>query len=122
MSREQYLSNLWRWKCGLPEVGQKDLKLDYNQLRESEWSKEFENLMRNRLVLGAIRYGKIGDKNKPTYDRVGSIYSRLDKYLESGNREYLVDIANLAMLECLEGRHPKANFNPIDDGEHVKCI
>lgn len=116
-----FVDNLWRWKCGLPELEETkiDNKLDYTELIQSEWSNEFEQLMRNRLIMGAIRYGKINAKNKPKYDRIDSIVKRAIKYNETKNSEFLVDIANLCLLEFVEGDN---HFDSIDDGEHVKQI
>lgn len=98
----------------------KEVYIDYNKLLKSEWSPEFEQLMRNRLIVGALRYGRLGNLNKPQYDRIASIITRANKYAIIGNSEYLVDIANLALCEFVEGNHPNKHFNSIDDGEHVK--
>lgn len=94
-------------------------RVDIESLRKSEWSIAFERLMRNRLIMGAIRYGKLHDNCKPKYDRIESIISRLHKYNQTGNKEYLVDIANLCLLEFEEGT---GHFQSIDDGEHVNKI
>jgi len=111
--------NLWRWKCGLPEIDETTQPLNIEELKRTEWSVDFETLMRNRLIIGAFRYGRIGVKNKPKYDRVSSMISRLNKYKETWNKEFLVDVANLCLLEFVECNHPKAHFDSIDDGEHV---
>lgn len=114
-----FLKNLWLWKCGLPEVEQRILP-ELTELKKSEWSSEFERYMRNRLVMGAIRYGCIGEANKPQYDRVSSIIKRMNKYDETGNKEILVDVANLCLLEFVECHHPLRHFHAIDENEHVK--
>jgi len=100
-------------------VTQPKQKNNYENLHISEWSNKFEKLMRNRLIMGAIRYGKLGEPGKPNYDRIESIIKRAKKFNETGNTEFLVDIANLALVEFVEGRHPKKHFKAIDDGEHV---
>lgn len=87
-------------------------------LRERQWSPEFEGLMRNRLVMGAFRYGLFGPA-KGGYDQVGSILRHLAAYTESGNLEHLVDIANLALVEFEFGRHPKRHWHACDDSEHA---
>lgn len=117
-----YLNNLWRWKCGLPEEDPRTPKeeLSFEDLRRTEWSAEFEELMRNRLVMGAFRYGKIGQPGKPTYNRVADAIRRLHRYEESGNKEFLVDVANLCLLEFVECHHPNAHFSSLDDGEHTE--
>lgn len=120
MDRKEFLYNLWLWKCDLPEKRKKQTPfINLKSLKKSEWSKRFEILMRNRLVFGAIRYGKIKAKNKPIYNRIESIQKRLKLYNKTGNKEYLVDCANLCLLEFEESLHPNKHFNAIDDGEHV---
>ena len=84
----------------------------------TEWSGEFEQLMRNRLVMGALRYGRLGAPGKPQYDRIASIVRRLEKYRATGNLEMLVDAANLCLCEFVEGDHPLKHFSALDDGEH----
>lgn len=125
MDKKSIVLNAWRWKCGLPEIETEYKNIgwvDEESLRKSEWSQRFEYHMRNRLVLGAIRYGKLHAPGKPEYDRIKSIERRLSIYKETGNLETLVDCANLCLLEFEESKHPKRNFTSIDDGEHVDVI
>jgi hypothetical protein len=89
-------------------------------LKNTEWCGEFEINMRNRLIMGAMRYGKMNAPNKPKYDRVSDMIRRLKEYGLSGNLENLVDVANLAMMEYVEGEHPNRHFESSDDGEHTK--
>ena len=95
-------------------------KLNIEELKKTEWNKEFEQLMRNRLIIGAFRYGKMNAPDKPNYDRMSSIIKRANNYLDTGNDELLVDIANLCMMEYIEGNHINKHFSSVDDGEHVK--
>ena len=88
------------------------------ELRKTEWSSTFERLMRNRLLMGAFRYGLKKDKLDQGYDMVGSLERRIEMYRETGNVEYLADCANLALLEFEHPSHPKAHFGAVDDGEH----
>ena len=93
---------------------------DLQSLKLSEWSYEFEQLMKNRLLMGCFRYGKLGGKDKPKYNRVKDIRRRLDSYEKNGNIEHLVDIANLALCEFVEGDHPSKHFASEDDGIHTE--
>ena len=122
MDIQFFLNNLWRWKCGLPETEEANQVSSYEGLKESEWSEDFEKLMRSRLIIGALRYGKIGAANKPQYDRVSSMIKRLSKYQETGNKEFLVDVANICLLEFVECNHPNQHFHAIDDGEHTNLL
>lgn len=93
-----------------------------SELKRTEWSEEFETLMRNRLLMGAFRYGRLNAPGKPTFDSIGSIKKRIKSYKETGNTEHLVDIANLCLVEFVEGKHPWKHFKSMDDGDHSKEI
>jgi hypothetical protein len=80
------------------------------------WVPEFEHLMRNRLVMGTLRYGLITNEPKPghTEKYVAYIQTKLNIYAETGNTEMLVDVANLAMMEFVMGDHPDKHFKAVD--------
>jgi len=41
--------------------------------------------------------------------------TRMRKYAETGNTEWLIDAANFAMIEFMHPRHPHAHFTGTDD-------
>jgi len=102
-------------------------------LRRLYWRHhKFFGYMRNRMIVGAYRYGLITDPALPQYDNIGSIIDRALRYLRDGNLEHMVDIANLAMVEnvrecCLPVRvrsepwmtHP---ILLVDPGEEVRDL
>lgn len=98
------------------------LKPDLDTLRQTQWSPEFETLMRNRLVMGAMRYEVFVDKKKAGYDYLSSVEHRLSEYKRTGNTEFLVDAANCILLEFVFGEHPNKHFHAIDDGVHVSKV
>lgn len=100
----------------LTEVGTKTESLE--ELRASEWDQEFEDLMRNRLLIGRFRYAAMHDPAKGQYDNINSAIYRLRLYQETGNTEHLVDAANLCMIEKVAGFHPTKHFEAADDGDH----
>jgi hypothetical protein len=91
-------------------------------LRESEWSPRFESLQRNRLLMGALRYGPIKQPGKRRYDRVGRMKECIAEFEATGNLELLVDVANYCLLEFEDSNHPKAHFEAVDDGNHCKPL
>ena len=117
MTNTEYIRNSLLEHCGL--IPRKILP-DLNSLRTTEWSAQFEQLMRNRLVMGGIRYGLLHSANKPQYDRIASVIKRVTEYKATGNMELLVDAANLCLLEFEEGNHPNRHFKAKDDAEHVE--
>ena len=96
-------------------------RIDYRELTQTEWSDEFERYMRNRLLMGAFRYARLHDPETPQWNTIASIISRAERYLQDGNQEHLVDIANLALVEfCRPSCHPNPRFAPADDGYHAE--
>jgi len=49
-------------------------------LYKSEWSPKFEELMRNRLVMGALRYGTLVENKGSKYRRVEDAIRRLKRF------------------------------------------
>ena len=79
---------------------------------------QFEAYRKNRMLMGYFRYGSLRSQiGKAKYDNIGSIEKRLSIYKSDHNREHLVDIANLAMVEF--ATHPNYPFRAADDGVHT---
>ena len=91
-----------------------------SELKLTEWSSEFEQKMRNRLIMGSFRYQRFKDKRKSfEYDCATEAIDRIKRYLKDGNTEHLVDAANMCLLEFEFGDHPQKHFVSIDDGRHT---
>lgn len=86
------------------------------ELKQTEWSELFERYMRNRLIMGSIRYGRMAEPT--SYNHMDSVAQRLTLYTETGNGEHLVDIANLCMVEFVQQNHKNFHFKSGDDGYH----
>ena len=79
--------------------------------------------MRNRLIMGAFRYELMECKRKDfRYDLAAEAKVRIDRFIETGNTEHLVDAANMCMLEFEFSNHPNKHYASIDDGEHAERI
>jgi hypothetical protein len=119
-----FIDNLWRWKCNIPELDYKSTNevKNMDDLYKSQWCDKFDELRRNRMVLGTYRYGDYKKEKIAKYNRIESAISRLKKYQATGNSEFLLDVANLCMIEFDVPNHKNAHFESIDDGEHVNKI
>lgn len=122
MTIDWFLRQAWRWSAGLPEERPPARLPDLPVLQQTEWSPDFEHLMRNRLIMGAFRYGLFNDPKKGHYDHTGAIAKHLLQYIDDGNLEHLVDIANLSLVEFCRSRHPKRHFNAQDDSTHARKV
>ena len=96
-------------------------KATLDDLKETEWSPKFEQLMRNRLIMGSFRYQPFAEKRASfDYDTASEAIDRIKRYQKDGNTEHLVDAANMCLLEFEFGKHPKKHFSAIDDGKHAE--
>lgn len=104
----------------IPDSPYGHIRDSLDELLRTERSVEFRRMAQNRLIFGAFRYGRMGEKGKPQYDRLASIRQRLDLYDETHNQEFLVDCYNLLEMEYVEPTYDDAHFDSIDDGVHVQ--
>lgn len=82
-----------------------------------DFSEEFIQLMKNRILTSHYKYGWICDTYPELADAVACLDQRLALYRESGNTEHLVDVANFAMIEFMRPRHPQAHFKGTDSDQ-----
>ena len=116
---QEALLNLWRWKCGLPEVSLlSERKKSLEELRITQWNPKFEKYMRNRLIMGGIRYHPFDDSRQMQWNFMQGLYKSIGQYEVTGNTEFLVDCANYCLLEFTFGTHPKKHWHANDDGIH----
>lgn len=101
---------------GLSDIPKKVLKL--SDLEKSEWVPEFETLMRNRMIMGALRYGLLANKKQSNYNYIEYLERKIVIYKQTGNTECLVDIANICQIAFLYDNHPNKHFQAEDDKHH----
>jgi len=77
--------------------------------------------MRNRLLMGAFRYGLMDEKalKLGKWQMVASMRKRLDLYEQDRNLEHLVDVANICLVEYVAAKAAGFRLTAIDDGHHV---
>jgi hypothetical protein len=92
--------------------------MNKEKILQSEYSDDFDNKRKNMMVMSYYKYGPVSEnyKTEKTIDAIGSLKKRLEKYEETGNTEFLADIANFAMIEFMYPQHDKAHYRPTDNG------
>lgn len=88
--------------------------LHLTERHASEVSTEFLRGMASRMALSFEKYGAVKDAYPDKVDALASLETRLRKYRETGNTEYLMDVANFAMIEYMRPRHQQAHFKAED--------
>lgn len=81
----------------------------------SEVSEPFIEGMRNRMAVSYYKYGPVAEAYPHRVNALESLLVRLQRYEQSGNTEWLMDVANFAMIEFMYPRHPNAFFQGTDD-------
>jgi hypothetical protein len=117
-----FLKNLWRWKCGLPELTLESNpdRLTLDQIKQFNCSHpefaRFDQMADNRMIMGFFRYGQVGKQGM--INRAKYLAMKANEYLETGNMECLLDLRNVARVEWIEKSNPKAHFKAPDDQQH----
>lgn len=83
----------------------------------SEISREFLQGMVDRMAVSFCKYGRVADAYPHKVDAIESLLVRLDKYARTGNTEFLMDVANFAMIEFMRPKHHEAHYRPTDSRE-----
>lgn len=81
----------------------------------SEYSEQFLQGMKDRMEVSFHKYGPVAEAFPHRVHAIESLRVRLKLYEETGNTEWLMDVANFAMIEFMHPRHPKAHFQGTDD-------
>ena len=84
---------------------------------DSEDSPKFHDRMRNAMAVSFHKYGPVREAFPYKVDAIRSLKRRLAMYEQTGNADYLVDIANFAMIEYMLPAHEKFHDLPTDGGE-----
>lgn len=84
---------------------------------DTEVSREFLQGMADRMGVSYCKYGALADAYPHRVDAIQSLKVRLDKYERTGNAEWLMDVANFAMIEFLRPKHPDAHYRATDSRE-----
>lgn len=86
------------------------------ELLATKWNTTFIKMMQNRLIIGAIRYGKGGSLSSTKSKHLDQAILRLKQYKKDRNPEHLVDVANMCMLHfTAEGMTVNERRNEYDN-------
>ena len=84
-----------------------------------DFSGAFVSKMKNAMEVSHYKYGW----TSKTYPELAQAYKciaeRLDAYVRTHNKDYLVDVANFAMIEFMHPAFDDAVYKPTDDDKSV---
>lgn len=83
----------------------------------SEFSVPFVQGMADRMSMSYFKYGLVAEAYPSKVDAIASLEKRLQKYKETGNTEWLMDVGNFAMIEYMYPKHDAAHFESTDSDQ-----
>lgn len=85
---------------------------------KTEYSERFDKIRKDMMVMSYYKYGSMKDNYDKfkCMDALGNIEKRIQKYKETGNTEFLADVANFAMIEFMYPSIDGAKYAPTDSG------
>lgn len=91
---------------------------DIQQILKTEYSERFDEIRKNMMVMSYYKYGPMRDNYEKfkCMDALENIEKRIKKYKETGNTEFLADVANFAMIEFMYPSISGAKYIPTDSG------
>jgi plasmid replication initiation protein len=84
---------------------------------KTQISDQFLKGMVARMEMSFFKYGDVRDAYPGKMDAIASMQQRLKKYEETGNTEFLMDVANFAMIEFMFPRKEGAFFAATDSDQ-----
>lgn len=85
-----------------------------DNILKRDFSEEFIIKMRNAIELSHYKYGWMSDTYPELAQAYKCIKERLELYEKTHNTEYLVDIANFAMIEFRFPSFEDSKYTPTD--------
>ena len=79
-----------------------------------DFSEEFVTKMKNAIEMSYYKYGHASKTYPELAQAAKCIQERLDLYMKTHNTEYLVDVANFAMLEFMFPMFKDSKYTPQD--------
>lgn len=87
---------------------------DREEILKRDFSTSFVDKMKNAIEMSHYKYGWASKTYPELAQAHKCIEQRLELYRKTHNKEYLVDVANFAMLEFLYPAFPDAKYSPTD--------
>ena len=84
------------------------------EIMKRDFSEEFITKMKNSIEMSHHKYGWMSQTYPELAQAVKCIQERLDLYNKTHNKDYLIDIANFAMIEYKYPSYEDAKYIPTD--------
>lgn len=97
--------------------------MNISEIVNSEYSQEFDQLRKNRVVQSFFKYGPVKENySNGLIEAMASAKRCIEKFEATGNTEYLCDAANYLMFEFMYPQHPKVHFRATSSEESAGIV
>lgn len=91
------------------------IKFDWpDNVPDTEFNQQFIQGMLDRMAMSYAKYGALKDAYPHKVNALSSLAIRRERYAKTANTEYLMDMANFAMIEFQHPRLEGAHYAPTD--------
>lgn len=101
--------------AGIGKEPLKEFKIEHQRIKK--YLGETFSFCLNRLLLGYFRYGK--NTNTSHFNTIPAVKNKINRYIQTGNIECLIDAINYIHLEIQHGTNPLKHFKATDDEDHA---
>lgn len=84
------------------------------EILRRDFSEAFVTKMKNAIEMSHYKYGWMSQTYPELAQAYKCIQERLELYLKTHNTEYLVDVANFAMIEFMHPSFTDSKYQPTD--------
>lgn len=111
------LYNQYKEVSNISKNGSLAMKEYKQKILKTEYSEKFDEIRQNMMIMSYYKYGPLKDNygNYKCMNAIENLKIRLQKYIETGNTEYLADVANFAMIEFMNPQIKGASYKPTDN-------
>ena len=96
--------------------------MDPKDILKTDYSEKFDEIRKNLIIQSYYKYGKASRNFASGYvDAVGCMKKCLSKFEETGNTEYLADLANYCMFRYMYPL-PGESFRATDSNGSVGTV
>jgi len=89
--------------------------MNMQDILKTEYSETFDSLRKKMMVTSFHKYGPLQkNADNPQYDFIASLEKRYAKFRETGNVEYLADVANFCMMIFMYPESCGCFYRPTD--------
>lgn len=86
------------------------------KILKTEYSEKFDEIRKNMMATSYYKFGGVEQNYKTVggLNAIESLKAKLQEYEDTGNTEFLADVANFAMIEFMYPQKEGARYNPTD--------